>query len=231
MAALAGTTMRLSPEAGDLERDLAARVFARVVLADRRLDGRGLGDRAALPIGPREAARWPAVFVAALDAALRAWPGGDATQLARARDELRTLESLTSQDGLVEVDWAITIVEAAIAASQDEHQQMALFLTHAAELERNPGLVRGGEPLLPTAEIAAELWLRTYRYDDARREARAALAEHPQRVSPYVVLARAAGRLPDPAAAIEAWRRVLELRGAADADDTLRAEASQAVLR
>jgi hypothetical protein len=108
---------------------------------------------------------------------------------------------------------------------------MALFLTHAAELERNPGLIRSGEPLLPTAELAAELWLRTYRYEDARREARAALAGHPQRVSPYVVLARVGERVADRAAALDAWRRVLELRGTADADDTLRAEASQAVAR
>ena len=50
---------------------------------------------------------------------------------------------------------------------------------------------------LPTREIAAELWLRTYRYDDARRDARAVLEAQPQRISPLVVLARASARVQD----------------------------------
>jgi hypothetical protein len=106
---------------------------------------------------------------------------------------------------------------------------MALLLTHAAELERDSAMAgRRPVPLVPTAEIAAELWLRTYRYDDARRDARAALDAHPQRTSPSVVLARAAIRVQD-ANAAEAWRRVLALRETADADDTIRLEAQQAL--
>ena len=41
-------------------------------LGDRRLDGRSLNDRAALPLDERTAALWPVIFVAGLDAALRA---------------------------------------------------------------------------------------------------------------------------------------------------------------
>ncbi len=44
-------------------------------------------------------------------------------------------------------------------------------------------------PLLPARELGAELWLRTYRYDDARRDARALLDAQPRRISPFVVLA------------------------------------------
>jgi len=228
--ARAASAIRLPDDASDAERDAAARAVARLALADRRIDGRGLGDRGALALGPREAARWPAVFVEALDAALRAWPGGDAALLARARASLATLQALAGEDSLNEASWAATIVEAAMAASQDEHQQMDLFLTHAADLERNPAMRRGGLGLLvPTREIAAELWLRTYRYDWARRDAAAVLEAQPRRISPFVVLARTAVRVGDRAAAVAAWRTILELRASADADDTLRLEATQAL--
>ncbi len=143
----------------------------------------------------------------------RPWPGSRRT---------------ATEAGLTEVTWAVTVVKAAIAASQDEHQEMALLLTHAAELERDSLPTRGSRALLPTEEIAAELWLRTYRYDDARRDARATLAARPQRISPHVVLARTAARVQDTAAAAEAWRRILELRATADPDDTIRLEAQRA---
>jgi len=228
--ARAAAAIRLSADAGEAERDAAARAVARLAIADRRIDGRGLGDRGALVLGPREAVRWPAVFVDALDAALRAWPGGDAALLARARTSLASLQALAGEDSTAEATWAATIVEAAMAASQDEHQQMDLFLAHAADLERNPAMIRAGRALLvPTREIAAELWLRTYRYDWARRDAAAVLEAQPRRISPVVVLARTAVRVGDRAAAVAAWRTILELRASADADDTLRLEATQAL--
>lgn len=228
--ARAGTATRLAGDARYEDREQASRAFARLVIADRRIDGRGLGDRTTLALGPREALHWPAVFVNALDAALRAWPGGDATLLARARASLEALEALAGEHGPNEADWAATVVEAAIAASQDEHQQMALFLTHAAEIEANPATVwLGSDLLVPSRELAAELWLRTYRYDDARREALAVLKDRPGRVAPHVVLALTAERLKDTAGAAEHWRRILELRAAADADDSLRLEAQRAL--
>ena len=107
---------------------------------------------------------------------------------------------------------------------------MALFLTHAADLERDPAMRRCGRcRCCRRAELAAELWLRTYRYDDARRDARAvaggaAAADQPVRRAGADRRARQ-----DAAAAAEAWRRVLELRASADADDTLRLEAQRAL--
>jgi hypothetical protein len=228
--ARAGAAVRLPADARFEDRQQAARAFARLVLADRRIDGRGLGDRGALSLGSRERQHWPAVFVEALDQALRAWPGGDAALLARARASLDTLETRAGEHGPNEADWAAAVVEAAMAASQDEHQQMAVFLTHAAGLEANPATRwLGRARLVPSRELAAELWLRTYRYEDATREALAVLKAQPGRVSPHVVLARAAERLNDRAGAAEHWRRVLELRAGADADDTLRLEAERAL--
>jgi hypothetical protein len=207
-----------------------ARLFARVVLGDRRLDGRGLGDRTALPIDEPSAALWPVVFVAGLDAALRAWPGGDATLLGRARAATAALEAMAPGTRASEIAWARTLIDAAIAASQDEYPEAVLQVEHAIELERalavaDPELV----PLMSARELAAELWLRTYRYEDARREARAVLEAQPQRLGPLVVIARASARLEDAAAATEAWRRVRDLRADADADDPIRVEAQRAL--
>ena len=227
--ALARTAVLVAADAPAPARDDAARAWARVALGDRRLDGRGLADRTALQLDGGVAARWPVVFVTGLDAALRAWPGGDRARLAEARAAAITLDDLGGGDPRSEIAWARAVLEAAIAASQDEHQQMALFFTHAADLEAH--LVADGRialPLVPTRELAAELWLRTYRYDDARREARAVASALPRRVSPAIVLARTAARLQDPTAA-ELWRAVLDLRASADANDSLRLEARQAL--
>lgn len=230
--ALAGRVVASPSGATPAQIDAAARIFARVALADRRLDGRGLADRSALPLAAAAADAWPAVFAGGLDAAVRAWPGGDASRIAEARAAIARLDASPDAGRRIEPAWARTLIEAAIAASQDEHPQMALLFSHASGLEAQA--IASGEvslPLVPARELAAELWLRTYRYDDARREARAMLAALPHRIGPSVVLARAAARTDDAPAAADAWRAVLALRGKADANDSLRLEAERALAR
>jgi hypothetical protein len=230
--ALAGRLVAPPAGAPPAQLGVAARTFARVVIADRRLDGRGLADRAALPLAAAAMDGWPAAFAAGLDAAIRAWPGGDAARIAEARAAIARLDDSPEAGRNPEIAWAGTLIEAAIAASQDEHPQMALLFAHAAGLEDQ--LLASSQVALPLGrarELAAELWLRTYRYDDARREARAVLAASPHRIGPYVVLARASARVDDAAAAAEAWRTVLALRENADANDPLRLEAERAVGR
>jgi tetratricopeptide (TPR) repeat protein len=215
---------------GGAPAEMAARLYARVVLGDRRLDGRGLGDGAALPLDERTAGLWPVIFVAGLDAALRAWPGPDAALVARARAASAQLATLAPESPPSEIGWARTLIDAAIAASQDEHPDLALRLVHAIDMERALAVADPAAlPLLPARELGAELWLRTYRYEDARRDARALLDAQPQRISPLVVLARASARVEDTTAAAEAWRRVLDLRATADADDMIRLEARRAL--
>lgn len=229
---LAGRIVAVPAGATPAQIDAAARAFAHVVLADRRLDGRGLADRAALPLAAAAADAWPAVFAGGLDAAIRAWPGGDAARIAEARAAIARLDASPDAGRRAELAWARTLIEAAIAASQDEHPQMGLLFAHAAGLEAHA--IAAGEmslPLILSRELAAELWLRTYRYDDARREARAVLAASPHRISPYVVLARASTRVDDGAGAADAWRTVLALREKADANDSLRIEAEGALAR
>ncbi|MEO5822345.1 MAG: hypothetical protein ABIT71_17700, partial [Vicinamibacteraceae bacterium] len=232
--ALAHRVLSTGAASGGAPAAAAARVFARVVIGDRRIDGRGLADRAALPIDERTAGTWPVIFVAGLDAGLRAWPGPDPALVERARQAAARLDTLAASGGAdarpSELEWARTLIEAAIAASQDEHPELALRLVHAIDLERaladaDPSAL----PLVSARELGAELWLRTYRYDDARRDARAVLDAQPQRISPYVVLARTAVRVQDAAAATDAWRRILDLRATADADDTIRLEAQRAL--
>ena len=227
---LAGRLTGPPSEEGGAPARAAARAFARVVIADRRIDGRGLADLRALPLGERIPGAWAVVFAAGLDEALRAWPGGSRARLAAARTALAVLDTApVPPDEIGELAWARAVLEAVIAASQDEHQQMALLFAHAAELEaRLTSGPRARLPLVPVRELAAELWLRTYRYDDARRDARAVLEARPRRISPYVVLARTAARVQDREAARSAWATVIELRAAADANDSLRLEAERA---
>jgi hypothetical protein len=119
-----------------------------------------------------------------------------------------------------------------MAASQDEHPQMTLLFTHAIDLEAR--LRSAGRlllPLVPARELAAELWLRTYRYADAQREARACLDAQPHRALPHAFVARAARRQKDVATATAAWEAVREIRRGADADDPLRREAEEALTR
>ena len=233
--ALAHRALSSAGAAGGPAALSAARLYARVVLGDRRIDARGLGDRSALTLDERTAGLWPVVFVAGLDAAVRAWPGPDPDLVSRARAAMDRLDALAtdahpSDARPSEIAWARTLIDAAVAASQDEHPDLALRLAHAIDIERTLAAADPSTlPLLPARELGAELWLRTYRYDDARRDARSVLEDQPQRISPFVVLARGSARVQDTAAAAEAWRRVLELRATADADDTIRLEAQRAL--
>ena len=101
-----------------------------------------------------------------------------------------------------EQEVARTLIEATMAASQDEHAPVALLLTHAAD--RESVLLKTGRlrlPLLPSRELAAEIWQRFYRYGDAEREARAALEQAPNRWRAWLTLARASAALGHPDAA------------------------------
>jgi hypothetical protein len=204
-------------------RQALARMDARLAIATRRWPAARADDPAAVPSHET----WTTAFVDGLGAALRAWPGGDPAHLARARTARDQLAALTNAARLPsEIAWAATLVDAAMAASQDEHPQMELLFTHAIDLEvrlREAG--RLSLPLVPARELAAELWLRTYRYPDAVREARAALEMAPHRAMPHAILGRTAVRLRDASGAAEAYRRLRELRRDGDPDDELRREA------
>jgi len=208
-----------------LERGIA-RAAARVALETRTWPEQ------AAPIElPGELHAWPLPFAEAFVAAWRAWPGGDAARLKVASDRLAVLDADRQGSSTdAEVGVAHALVEAAMAASQDEHPQVTLLLAHAADLEvERTTAGRLSLPLIPAHELLAEIWLRFYRYDDAAREARAALARWPNRWRPWLTLARAATALKQVDKAQEAYRRVEDIRRGADDGDPAREEAKNAL--
>jgi hypothetical protein len=100
-------------------------------------------------------------------------------------------------------------VQAAIAAAQEEREEMALVLAHAIDLERD--LVHDRMPALPVPvrELAGDLWLEVDREHDARREYTASLAAFPGRARSLLGLARASARAGDAALATDAYRTLL----------------------
>ena len=155
-------------------------------------------------------ARLPAVYLRGLVAAREAYRfGGSPESLApveRALAEMNT-EPLRSAG---ETPIVRFVLQAAIAASQSEREEVALLIEHAINLEsqrRSAGL--SGAPVVAAVEIAGDLWLQVHRYEDARRSyARAA-----ERVgrTPRVVLglARTALRLSDGTAACTEYKALI----------------------
>lgn len=135
-------------------------------------------------------AHWTALFLSGLSTAWSAWPGGDKDRL---RQVGATLAAIDDARGEPEPERALAraLIDAAASASQDEHAQTTLLLTHAQSLERE--LMESGRisrPLQPAQELAAEIWQRFYRYPDAEREGRAAQARFPNRWRTLLTLAR-----------------------------------------
>jgi hypothetical protein len=169
---------------------------------------------------------WLMSFTTGLRAALDAWPAGRPDLMARAREAMKQLQSSYAATQDPEIELARVLVEASLAASLDEHHTLEVLMAHAADLEgRLTRTRRGFWPIVVARELAAELWLRSYRDSDAIREARAALAAFPNRAGASLVLGRAAARLKHADEAASAYARVLEIRKAADAGDMLADEA------
>ena len=211
------------PEAMAAHRDSLARAWVRWTIAELPLapDARS----PAMP-PPRPTPDWLAAFSRGLAAAYDAWPGGMTARVAEAKTAMSLLAREHAERRDPEVELARVLIEATIAASQDEHQQMSLMLTHAVDLEaRLQQTRRRAWPLAPGRTLAAWLWQRAYLDANAEREARAALDERPNRVQPWLVLARAAARLKRAEDAAFAYTRILEIRRGADDGDAFTAEA------
>ncbi len=169
---------------------------------------------------------WLTSFATGLRASLDAWPAGRPDLMARAREAMQQLASSYAATQDPEIELARVLVEATLAASQDEHHTLEVLMAHAADLEGRLARTRQGFlPIVAARELAAELWLRSYRDSDAIREARAALAAFPNRASPWLVLGRAAARLKHAEEAASAYAQVLVIRKAADDGDMLADEA------
>jgi hydroxypyruvate isomerase len=109
--------------------------------------------------------------------------GGSTESLAPVRDAIALLDRMAGgTPGPAEI--ARYVLAAAADAAQDERDEMALFLEHAVALERTQlDAHQSAAPGITAHEAAGELWLRVYRYEDAKRayeRARAVIGSTPR---------------------------------------------------
>ncbi len=126
--------------------------------------------------------------------------GGDPQQLGSVQTLLDWLAGLGNT---LQVQYATTVIRAAVAAAQDERDEMGLYLMHADWLAGRLALVgeRARWPLPPDL-VAGELWFEVDRYADAQAAYTRASASGRSRLG----LARAAERGADTATACRAYR-------------------------
>lgn len=153
--------------------------------------------------------------------------GGGAVELQgpvrRTLDSLRALAAETEWG--LEVEYAQTVIGAAIAAAQDERPEMELLLTHARDLsERLLQRNRQAQWPRPFNLAAGELWFEVDRYADAITAYERALRGDTSPIA-LVGLARALARLDRMEEACATYRR------ASDASERLRAAATPDLVR
>jgi tetratricopeptide (TPR) repeat protein len=153
--------------------------------------------------------------------------GGGAVELQgpvrRTLDALRELATQT--EWRFEVEYAETVVGAAIAAAQDERPELELLLTHARDLsERLQQRNRQAQWPRPFNLAAGELWFEVDRYTDAVSAYERALRGDTSPIA-LVGLARALARLDRMEEACTTYRR------ASDAAERLRAIATPDLAR
>lgn len=135
--------------------------------------------------------------------------GGSSESLAPARKHLQQLEALAvSPSYRLDTEYGRSAAAAAIAAAQDERDEMALHLTHARNLAS-----RATSPPLwprPIDELEGELWLEVDRYAEARESYQRSVTRG-WRLASLIGLARATARLGDRSTACDAYRQVLSI--------------------
>lgn len=103
---------------------------------------------------------------AAAEAAYAA--GGSPESLAPVNEAIAELEGLTRRAVTAQI--ASNVLLAAVAAAQNERDQMAIFLAHAKQIESLQITAKQpGAPNLTAHEAAGDLWLRVHRYEEARQ--------------------------------------------------------------
>ncbi len=143
--------------------------------------------------------------------------GGAVEHLGAVKEYLNDIEriraaaaKLASVEGarlVVTLRYADAAVRAAIAAAQDERDEMNIFLGHARSLDRQlSGLGGAATSPLPIDELEGELWLEVDRYDAAHDAYLRAIANGGG-AHAWLGLARANDRLGSTLAACDAYRR------------------------
>ena len=180
--------------------------------------GDELAARRALDVGPPECVPR---MVARL--ALRGWVearalariGGAVDQQQEVRKTLDELQAVAADvNWALEIEYADTIIRAAIAAAQDERPEMELLLTHARDLSER--LLRRDRRAVwprPFNIAAGDLWFEVDRYGDAAAAYERAVRADASAVA-LVSLSRALARLGRLEDACAAYRRATDVSGA-----------------
>jgi hypothetical protein len=143
--------------------------------------------------------------------------GGAPNQLGPVTDRLKEIDRLRvmaartpSVEGArlaLKLQYADAAARAAIAAAQDERDEMNVFLGHARSLDRQlSGIGGAASSPLPIDELEGELWLEVDRYDVAHEAYLRAIANGGG-ARAWLGLARANDRLGSTLAACDAYRR------------------------
>ena len=93
--------------------------------------------------------------------------GAPPESLARVREAIAALGKI-SQERPGPAEIARLTLQAAAAAAQSERDEMALYLEQATRMERLQFEARQpGAPVVSAHEVAGDLWLQVFRYEDA----------------------------------------------------------------
>jgi tetratricopeptide (TPR) repeat protein len=150
-----------------------------------------------------------------------AWPGGRGDHMRRAREAAAVLDDAASRRGRsTRTEVRHLAVRAAMAAAQEERDEMAVILARARSVDDllvQAGL--GADPIVALPELEGDLWLQVSRFADAVDAYRRAVAQPgPKRPRAWLGLARAYARLGAGSDARAAAREVAALWHRADAD-------------
>lgn len=120
--------------------------------------------------------------------------GGSPESLAVVRSTIAALEARTPRSRPTDI--VVNVLKAAAAAAQSEREEMSLFLAQALQLETVQLAAREpGAPLVTAHEAAGDLWLRVFRYEDARQAYVKALSQVGPTARVLLGIARAEARL------------------------------------
>lgn len=153
--------------------------------------------------------------------------GGRPEDLAPVREAVDRLASLGGE--VSSAAYATALVRAAAAASQDERDEMSLWLDHARDLDRRLTVdaVSPGWPL-EFDQAEGELWLEVDDYELAEAALSRAVTGRATAAA-WRGLARALDRQAKTYAACDAYRRVVATLGPGAVPSPLKAEAEAAI--
>ena len=116
-------------------------------------------------------------------------------------------------------------VLAAIAAAQEERDELTLLIVHADQLEaRLRDIGQPDDVVLPFDELAGDLWLQLHRFEDAKGRYERSVRRWPERTRAWLGLARAARDLGAAGDARDAAQQVITLWAGSPALEAVEAE-------